>query len=360
MFAGTGRCYEALLDATHLNTAAMTPDHPPVPAAKIGVVLLNLGTPDATDYRSMRRYLDEFLSDRRVIEVNPWLWQPLLKLVILTTRPSRSGKLYASIWNKERDESPLRTITRAQADKLAARLARLPGIVVDWAMRYGNPSTETVLDRLVSQGCRRLVLMALYPQYAAPTTATAYDKAFDALKAMRWQPAVRTMPPYHDDPGYVGLLADSVRRHLATQDFEPERLLMSYHGMPLRYLQNGDPYHCMCQKTTRLVREALGWAEERVTICFQSRFGREEWLKPYLDETLAELPAQGIRRIAVISPAFAADCLETLEEIAVQGRESFLHHGGERFTYVPALNDGDGHIDLLERLALNELRGWCE
>jgi ferrochelatase len=200
--------------------------------------------------------------------------------------------------------------------------------------------------------------MALYPQYAAPTTATAYDKAFDALKTMRWQPAVRTMPPYHDDPAYIVLLADSIRQHLATLDFEPERLLMSYHGMPVRYLLNGDPYHCMCQKTTRLVREALGWPEERVMICFQSRFGREEWLKPYLDETLAELPGQGVKRIAVISPAFASDCLETLEEIAVQGRESFLHSGGEHFTYVPALNDSDDHIDLLEQLALNELRGW--
>lgn len=337
----------------------MTSDHPTVPPPKIGVVLMNLGTPDGTDYWSMRRYLDEFLSDRRVIEVNPWFWQPLLKLVILTTRPSRSGKLYASIWDKERNESPLRTITRAQAEKLAARLQGMPSVVVDWAMRYGNPSTKAVLDRLEAQGCRKLLLMALYPQYAAPTTATAYDKAFDALKEMRWQPAVRTMPPYCDDPGYIALLAQSIRTHLAGAGFEPERLLMSYHGMPLSYLHKGDPYHCMCRKTTRLVREELGWPEGRIVTCFQSRFGREEWLKPYFDEMLAGLPGQGIKRIAVVSPAFAADCLETLEEIAVQGRESFLHHGGEKFTYVPALNDGDGHIDLLEKLARNELQGWA-
>lgn len=332
--------------------------HPPVPAPKIGVVLMNLGTPDGTDYWSMRRYLDEFLSDRRVIEVNPLFWQPLLKLVILSTRPTRSGKLYASIWNRERDESPLRTITRAQAEKLAARFAGEPGIVVDWAMRYGNPSTKAVLDRLESQGCHRLVLMALYPQYAAPTTATAYDKAFDALKRMRWQPAVRTMPPYYDDPDYIRLLAHSIRAHLDGAGFAPQQVLMSYHGMPLSYLKRGDPYHCMCQKTTRLVREALGWPEERLATCFQSRFGREEWLKPYLDEELASLPGRGVKRIAVVSPAFASDCLETLEEIAVQGRESFLHHGGEHYTYVPALNDGDAHIDLLEKLARNELQGW--
>ena len=340
-------------------TPQKPPNHPAVPPPMIGVVLLNLGTPDGTDYWSMRRYLDEFLSDRRVIEVNPLFWQPLLKLVILSTRPTRSGKLYASIWNRERDESPLRTITRAQSEKLAARFAAEPGIVVDWAMRYGNPSTKEVLDRLEAQGCHRLVLMALYPQYAAPTTATAYDKAFDALKQMRWQPAVRTMPPYCDDPDYIRLLADSIRTHLDAAGFEPQQVLMSYHGMPLSYLQKGDPYHCMCQKTTRLVREALGWPQERIVTCFQSRFGRAEWLKPYLDQMLAELPRQGVKRIAVVSPAFASDCLETLEEIAVQGRESFLHHGGEQFTYVPALNESDGHIDLLEKLARNELKGWA-
>jgi ferrochelatase len=338
---------------------ALPAGHPPVLAPKVGVLLTNLGTPDATDYWSMRRYLDEFLSDRRVIEVNPWLWQPLLKLVILTTRPSRSGRAYASIWNKERNESPLRTITRAQAEKLAARLAALPQVVVDWAMRYGRPSMAEVIERMAAQGCRRLLVLPLYPQYSAATTATACDAAFRKLMAMRWQPALRTAPPYHDHPRYIELVAGSIRRHLAGLDWEPQLVVMSFHGMPEEYLQKGDPYHCQCRKTARLVGEALGMDEDRLRVCFQSRFGRAEWLKPYLDQTLLELPGQGVRRLAVISPGFAADCLETLEEIAVAGKESFLHAGGERFTYIPALNDDDDHLDLIEALARNELKGWA-
>lgn len=334
-------------------------DHPRVQPRKIGVVLMNLGTPDATDYWSMRRYLNEFLSDKRVIDYPSWLWQPLLQLVILTKRPRSKGKDYETIWNKELNESPLKTVTRSQAEKLAARLAaRDPRIVVDWAMRYGNPSVKSVLDRLVAQGCDRLALMALYPQYAAPTTATAYDKAFDALKQMRWQPAVRTMGPYHDDPGYVALLAESVRTHLAGLDWQPDLVVFSYHGMPKRLLLEGDPYHCHCQKTTRLVREALGWGPERVMVCFQSRFGTEEWLQPYLDETMKALPGKGIKKVAVISPAFATDCLETLEEIEGENRELFLHAGGEKFAYIPCLNDSEGHIAFLEKLALRELAGW--
>lgn len=334
-------------------------EHPAVPAERVGVVLINLGTPEATDYWSMRRYLSEFLSDRRVIDYSPWLWQPLLQLVILSRRPFTSGHAYAAIWNRELDESPLKTVTRAQAQKLARRLeARSPALVVDWAMRYGNPSVASVIERLTAQGCRKLLLMALYPQYASPTTATAYDAAFAALVKMRWQPAIRTLPAYHDHPTYIRLLAESVRAHLAGLDWEPERLLMSYHGVPERFLREGDPYHCFCHKTSRLVREALGWPEERVIVCFQSRFGPEEWIKPYLDETLAALPKQGVKRIAVISPAFVTDCLETLEEIDVRGRESFTAAGGERFTYVPCLNDRDEHVDLLEELARRELQGW--
>ena len=334
-------------------------DHPEVAAAKVGVILLNLGTPDATDYRSMRRYLNEFLSDRRVIDYSRWLWQPLLQTVILAKRPISSGHGYQAIWNEELDESPLKTVTRAQSDKLASRLqAKFPNVVVDWAMRYGNPSTRSVIERLAAKGCRRLVLMALYPQYAAATTATAYDKAFEALATMRWQPAVRTMPGYHDHPGYVRLLARSVREHLAALDEEPQLLIMSYHGLPKRYLLSGDPYHCFCQKTTRLVREALGWPEEKVMICFQSRFGPEEWLQPYLDKTLEELPDRGVKRIAVMSPAFVTDCLETLEEIALRGRDSFMEAGGEVFSYIPCLNDTDDHIGLLEDLATTELQGW--
>ncbi len=342
-------------------TSPLPADHPPILPARIGVVLLNLGTPDATDYWSMRRYLSEFLSDPRVIDYSPWLWQPLLQLVILSKRPFSKGKEYEAIWNKELNESPLKTITRSQAEKLARRFAgRHPEILVDWAMRYGNPSIPSVLEGLVAKGCRKLLLMALYPQYAAPTTATAYDKAFDALKKMKWQPAVRTMGPYHDHPTYIRLLAQSIREHLATLDFVPELLLMSYHGVPKRFLLEGDPYHCHCQKTSRLVREALGWPQEMVMVVFQSRFGREEWLQPYLDETLAALPERGIKKIAVISPAFVTDCLETLEEIAEAGRETFMEAGGEKFAYIPCLNDADGHIDLLEELARNELRGWLE
>jgi protoporphyrin/coproporphyrin ferrochelatase len=334
-------------------------DHPVVVPDRVGVLLLNLGTPDGTSYRPMRRYLSEFLSDRRVIDYSPWLWQPLLQLVILSRRPQSSGHGYAKIWNTERDESPLKTVTRAQAEKLADRLeAASPKIMVDWAMRYGNPSTPAVLERMVTAGCRKVLLMALYPQYSSASTASAYDKAFTALMTMRWQPAIRTMPPYHDHPLYIELLARSVREHLAGLDWEPQLLIMSYHGLPKRYLLEGDPYHCHCQKTSRLVREALGWAPEQVMVCFQSRFGREEWLQPYLDVTLDELPSRGIKRIAVISPAFASDCLETLEEIDVQNRERFLAAGGEQFTYIPCLNDSDAHIGLLEELALDEMCGW--
>lgn len=346
----------------HVARAATGPlpeGHPTLPARKIGVVLLNLGTPDGTNYWSMRRYLSEFLSDKRVIDYPAWRWQPILQLIILTKRPFTSGAAYRSIWNKELDESPLRTVTRSQAEKLATRLqSKQPEIVVDWAMRYGNPSIRSVLERLAAQGCDRMALMALYPQYAAPTTATAYDKAFEALMQMRWQPALRTMGPYHDEPGYIDLLASSVERHLATLDWQPEKLVISYHGVPKRFLLSGDPYHCMCQKTTRLVRERLGWPEERVMTCFQSRFGPEEWLQPYLDETLEHLPKEGVKKIAVISPAFVTDCVETLEEIDQEGRDAFLEAGGEQFTYIPCLNDDDAHMDFLAELALREVAGW--
>lgn len=334
-------------------------EHPAVAIDRLGVLLMNLGTPDATDYWSMRRYLREFLSDRRVIDYSPWVWQPILHTMILTRRPSKSGALYRSIWNKELDESPLRTVSRSQAEKLAERLAaRDASIVVDWAMRYGNPSTESALRRLVDQGCHRIAFIALYPQYASPTTATAYDAVFDVLKKMIWQPSIRTASPYYDDPLYIETLAQSIRDGVAKAGFEPDRLIFSYHGMPKRFLLAGDPYYCMCTKTTRLVREALGWSEARVMTCFQSRFGPEEWLQPYFDRTLESLPAEGIKKIAVISPAFATDCLETLEEIAVSGREAFLAQGGSDFAYIPCLNDSEAHIDLLEKIAMRELQGW--
>lgn len=336
--------------------SALPPGHPPVAFGKVGVLLVNLGTPDATDYWSMRRYLKEFLSDRRVIEVPRLLWWPLLNLVILTTRPKRSGHAYASIWNRERNESPLRTITRAQAEKLAPALAG--DVVVDWAMRYGSPSIGDRIDALKAAGCERILLMPLYPQYSAATTATVNDKAFEALQRMRWQPALRTLPPYHDDPVYIDALARSIERSIAALDFEPECVLASFHGLPESYFEKGDPYFCHCQKTARLLRERLGWSADRLRLSFQSRFGRAEWLKPYTDETVKALASGGMRRLAVICPGFAADCVETLEEIGMQNAEIFHQHGGEKFAALPCLNDSPEGIELLEHLARRELSGW--
>jgi ferrochelatase len=337
-------------------------DHPPLEPQRIGVLLLNLGTPDGTDYWSMRRYLKEFLSDERVIDVNPLLWKPLLNLVILTTRPARSGKAYSAIWNRERGESPLRTITRAQCAGLAEALAgALPGhdLLVDWAMRYGNPSTPAVVRRMVAAGCTRLLLFALYPQYAAATTATAYDQAFRALLEERWQPAVRTAPPYFEHPSYIEALARSIEDHLAGLSWRPEVVLASFHGLPKRYLMLGDPYHCQCAKTARLLRARLGWDERRLRLSFQSRFGREEWLRPYTDETVRELARSGVKNLAIVTPGFAADCVETLEEIAIGARELFLEHSGENFAFVPCLNAAADHIALLAELVRRELAGWA-
>jgi ferrochelatase len=347
--------------ATAPAVAPLPEGHPALKPQRIGVLLLNLGTPDATNYWSMRRYLKEFLSDERVIDVNPLIWKPLLNLVILTTRPSRSGRAYAAIWNREKDESPLRTITREQCAKLAAALARaLPDhdLLVDWAMRYGSPSTLSVVRSMVEAGCTRLLLFALYPQYAAATTATAYDQAFRALLEERWQPAVRTAPPHFEHPQYITALARSIEEHLAGLTWRPEVVLASFHGLPKRYLMLGDPYHCQCAKTTRLLRERLGWDESYLRMTFQSRFGREEWLGPYTGEMVLELARGGVRNLAIVTPGFAADCLETLEEIAIGARELFLEHGGENFTYVPCLNAGDDHIALLAGLVQRELAGW--
>ena len=337
------------------------PDHPAVPPARIGVVLSNLGTPDATDYWSMRRYLNEFLSDERVIDYPRWKWQPLLQGIILTRRPFSSGKNYESIWNTEKNESPLLTITRAQTEAVAAALRETHGdrIIVDFAMRYGNPSTASVLEKLSARGCERIVFFPLYPQYAAPTTATANDQAFRALMKLRRQPAFRTVPAYFDDPLYIEALARSVERAYAALDHRPEMLLTSYHGMPKRYLMEGDPYHCQCQKTSRLLRERLGWPEESIDTTFQSVFGSEEWLRPYTVEHVAELAKRGITDIAVISPAFSADCIETLEEINGEIREAFEHAGGKGFTYIPCLNDDDAHIAVLTAVIAENMAGWA-
>lgn len=331
--------------------------HPTVRFGQVGVLLVNLGSPSGTDYWSVRRYLKQFLWDKRVIETSRPLWWAILNGIILSVRPQRSGHAYATVWNKERDEAPLIMITRAQAEDLAARLAG-DGVVVDWAMRYGEPAIDKRIAALQAKGCDRILIAPLYPQYAAATTATANDAAFAALGEMRWQPAVRTLPAYHDDPVYIDALAESLTGELARLDFEPEVVLASFHGLPRAYLDKGDPYHCHCQKTTRLLREKLGWPEDRLRICFQSRFGREEWLKPYFEETITDLARGGTRRIAVIMPGFSADCLETLEEIALRGRETFREHGGEHYAAIPCLNDSAPGMRLVEHLIRRELGGW--
>jgi ferrochelatase len=328
-------------------------DHPPVAQGEVGVLLVNLGTPDGTDYWSMRRYLSEFLSDRRVIEVNPFIWQLILQGPILTFRPSKSGRAYRKVWTE--DGSPLLIYTRAQAEKLQARMA---GVHVEFAMNYGNPSIESKLEVLREKGCTKIVVVALYPQYSATTTASVYDKTFKALMKMRWQPAVRTAGPFHDHPAYIEALAMSMERQIEALDFEPQKVLMSYHGIPKSYFDKGDPYHCHCHKTTRLVSERLGWPEGFAETSFQSRFGPTEWLKPYTDERLEALPEEGITRLAVASPAFISDCLETLEEIAMEGREEFLEAGGEAFAALSCLNDSDPAIDVIEAVARRELAGW--
>jgi protoporphyrin/coproporphyrin ferrochelatase len=331
--------------------------HPAVRHGRIGVLLLNLGTPDATDYWSMRRYLKEFLSDRRVIEEPRWKWWPILNGIILTVRPGRKGKDYAKIWNDERNEGPLKTITRSKAEKLANFLDDRR-IVVDWAMRYANPTTAERLAWLQAQGCDRVLLVPLYPQYAAATTATACDQAFRALMQMRWQPAVRVAPAYFDDPAYIEAIASSIRNHLATLDFEPDNITASFHGMPQKYLESGDPYHCQCQKTSRLVREALGLPSGRWLTTFQSQFGTDPWLQPYTIDTVQQLAKSGTKRLLVVAPGFSADCLETLEELDMENRHAFLSNGGERFAYVPCLNDSDAGVGVIASVVRRELMGW--
>nr|WP_321457625.1 ferrochelatase [uncultured Cohaesibacter sp.] len=336
-------------------------NHPSVAFGKVGILLVNLGTPDGTDYKSMRRYLKEFLSDQRVIEEPKWKWWPILNGIILQTRPQKSGKAYASIWNNERNEGPLLTITRSQSDKLAERFASLKTgrpVEIDYAMRYGNPSIRSKIEALAEKGCERLLVLPLYPQYAAATTATVNDAVFDILKEMRWQPALRTLPPYHDNPAYIEALSISLRNSLEHIDFEPEVILASYHGIPKRYFENGDPYHCHCMKTSRLVREAMDWSEDYMRTTFQSRFGPEEWLQPYTDKTVEGLARSGVKRIAVFNPGFSADCLETLEEIDGENREIFMEHGGAHFAHLPCLNDSEEGMDMLIQLVVNELQGW--
>lgn len=335
-------------------------DHPTVKPAKIGILLANLGTPDGYDYWSMRRYLSEFLSDKRVVDIPDWKWQPLLQLIILTKRPFTSGANYKLIWNHETNESPLLTITKAQTAAIAAQIAAKhgDGVMVDFAMRYGNPSTASKVKAMVAAGCEKILFFPLYPQYAGATSATANDAFFAALMQEKRQPAARTVPEYFDHPAYIEALAQSVERAYARLDHKPDVLVTSYHGMPIRYLMEGDPYHCQCAKTTRLLRERLGWEKGAIDVSFQSVFGREEWLKPYTVNHVAELAKQGKKRIAVMAPAFSADCIETLEEINGEIRESFEHAGGEVFTYIPCLNDESAHISALVQVIEENLAGW--
>ncbi|SDO77981.1 ferrochelatase [Phyllobacterium sp. YR620] len=333
-------------------------DHPAIETSKVGVLLVNLGTPDGTDKVSMRRYLAEFLSDKRVIEWPRAIWLPVLYGIVLNTRPKKSGALYDKIWNRERNESPLRTYTRSQSEKLAAALSAHPNVVVDWGMRYGRPSIEEALQRLDRQGCKRIVMFPLYPQYSATTTATVNDKFFEALVKMRFMPATRTVPSYQDEPAYIDALATSIEKHYASLGYEPELLIASYHGIPQSYFKRGDPYPCHCWKTTRLLRERLGWGEDRLITTFQSRFGPEEWMQPYTDKTLEQLAKDGVKSVAVFNPGFVADCLETLEEIAGEGAEIFHHNGGVNFTHVPCLNDSEEGMKVIETLVRRELQGW--
>lgn len=340
-----------------MNTSA-TETEPVVPARKIGVMLVNLGTPDGTDFAPMWRYLREFLSDPRVIELNKAIWYPILYGLVLTTRPKKSGANYKKIWNTEKNESPLRTFTRAQAEKLTEIFKDEPRVVVDWGMRYGTPSIKSVVERMEAQGCDRVLTVPLYPQYSATTTATANDKLFRALMEMRRAPAVRSVPPYYDEPVYIEALATSIRNHLATLDFEPEVVITSYHGIPKPYSDRGDPYRSHCLATTRLLREQLGWDDKKLITCFQSRFGAQEWLQPYTDKTVERLAKEGVKSIAVVNPGFSSDCIETLEEIAGEAGEIFHHAGGKNFAHIPCLNDSPEGMRVIETLVRRELMGW--
>jgi ferrochelatase len=326
-------------------------DHPALPPPTIGVLLINLGTPNRPEPGSVRLYLKEFLSDPRVIEIPQLVWQPILRGIILRTRPKKSALAYRQVWTDE--GSPLAAITARQAGALDGAFG--PAVIVDHAMRYGEPAIAAKIDALKARGCERILIAPLYPQYCAATTATASDEAFLHLRRMRWQPAVRILPPYHDDPAYIEALRQRLEEKLAALDFEPQAILASFHGMPQRTLELGDPYHCHCRKTARLLAEASG---RDLIVAFQSRFGRAQWLEPATDAILAGLPGRGVTKVAILAPGFAADCLETLEELAIRGRTTFLAAGGTDFAYLPCLNDSPAGLAMLRRILARELEGW--
>ena len=325
----------------------MRENHPDIKFGKTGVLLINLGTPDSTNWWDIRRYLKEFLSDKRVIEVNPVLWQIILNLFILNFRPSKTAHAYKKIWLKEANESPLRYYTRNQAEKLQQELVG-ENIIVNFAMRYGNPSIKSKLTELKNKGCENIIILPLYPQYAAATTATVCDEVYRTLMKMRWQPSLQIVPHYESEPLYVNALVKSIEKKIETISWKPDLIIASYHGIPKKYFDKGDPYHCYCHKTTRLIKEKFPKIEIQTT--FQSRFGPQEWLTPYTDKTLESLSAKGIKNLLVICPGFASDCVETLEEINILGRETFLKNGGEKFDFIPCLNDSSEHIKLFENL----------
>src|ERR1700710_887214 len=325
---------------------------------RVGVLLVNLGTPDSADTKGVRVYLKEFLSDPRVIENQGLLWKLALNGIILNTRPRRKARDYQKIWNTDKNESPLKTITRAQAEKLAEAIADHDHVVVDWAMRYGNPSIRSRIDALTAQGCGRLLVVPLYPQYSAATSATVCDEVFRVLGEMRAQPTLRVTPPYYDHPDYIDALAVSIDSHLKTLAFEPEIIVASFHGMPQKYIDKGDPYQAQCIATTDALRARMGLDASKLMLTFQSRFGFDQWLQPYTDKTIEKLARDGVRRLAVVMPGFSADCLETLEEIAQENAEIFKHNGGEQFAAIPCLNDSDAGMDVIRQLVLRELQGW--
>ena len=325
----------------------MKEDHPKINFGKIGVLLINLGTPDSTNWWDIRKYLKEFLSDKRVIEVNPLLWQIILNLFILTFRPSKTAKAYKEIWMKEVNKSPLRYFTEKQSKKLSDKLKN-KDLIVDFAMRYGNPGIKSKIEKMHKEGCEKLIILPLYPQYASPTTATVCDEVFRTLMKMRWQPAIQIVPHYESEPLYIDAVVKSINKKLNEINWRPDLIVASYHGIPKKYFDRGDPYHCYCKKTSRLISEKF--KEVKIITTFQSRFGPEEWLQPYTDKTLEKLPKEGTKKVLVISPGFASDCVETLEEISIQGKESFEKSGGEKFGFIPCLNDNDDHIKLLEHL----------
>ena len=327
----------------------MEKNHPTIKFGKTGVLLINLGTPDSTSWLDIRKYLKEFLSDRRVIEINPILWQIILNLFILTFRPSKTAHAYKKIWRKETNESPLLYFTREQALKLKNKIGN-ENIIVDFAMRYGNPSIKSKLLLLKEKGCENIIVLPLYPQYAAATTATVCDEVYRTLMSMRWQPSLQIIPHYESDPFYISALVKSIERKIKSISWKPDLVLSSYHGIPKKYFDKGDPYHCYCHKTTRLMKEKYKLTDIQTT--FQSRFGPQEWLTPYTDKTLEALPSKGVKNLLVICPGFASDCVETLEEISIQGKESFINNGGQNFDLIPCLNDNQDHIELFEKLVV--------